>query len=340
MIRVSAGIVCREDGRILLCRRGEGRRNAHLWEFPGGKQETGESPADCLKRELMEELSLPVTDVTALCSRQEGEIHFDFLLCRSAGEPVRTEHEDMVWAEPRTMGGYDYCPADAPVAHAIALSRAENWVWDFDGTLADTYPMMIATMEEAAALHGIHPGREAIASLLAIDSRTCCRVLQAQTGVDGDRLRRDFCAMQDIDRDCPLMPGVAQVLRQTHAAGIRHYLLTNRSTRCCDYLQRNGLLTVFSGWVTEDDGFPPKPDPTGMRALLARFGLNPHRTVMIGDRDLDMAAAAGGDTMGLLVFPQQSCTCRPCMEAADGDTLQSLTEAALTMRPLLTPYLG
>ena len=46
MMRVSAGIVRYPDGRILICRRGEGRKNAHLWEFPGGKQEAGESPED------------------------------------------------------------------------------------------------------------------------------------------------------------------------------------------------------------------------------------------------------------------------------------------------------
>ena len=61
MMRVSAGIIRREDGRILICRRGEGRHNAHLWEFPGGKQEPGEDAAACLIRELSEELSLPVT---------------------------------------------------------------------------------------------------------------------------------------------------------------------------------------------------------------------------------------------------------------------------------------
>ena len=44
MMRVSAGIVRYPDERILICRRGEGRKNAHLWEFPGGKQEAGESP--------------------------------------------------------------------------------------------------------------------------------------------------------------------------------------------------------------------------------------------------------------------------------------------------------
>ena len=61
MIEVAAGIIRRADGRVLICRRGEGRHHAHLWEFPGGKLEAGESAGACLARELMEELSLPVT---------------------------------------------------------------------------------------------------------------------------------------------------------------------------------------------------------------------------------------------------------------------------------------
>ncbi|MDO4483326.1 MAG: NUDIX domain-containing protein [Clostridia bacterium] len=54
MTRVSAGIIRRDDGRILICKRPAGKHNAHLWEFPGGKQEENESPAGCLIRELQE----------------------------------------------------------------------------------------------------------------------------------------------------------------------------------------------------------------------------------------------------------------------------------------------
>ena len=63
MMRVSAGIVRYPDGRILICRRGEGRKNAHLWEFPGGKIEPGETPQKALKREIEEELDTEIAVV-------------------------------------------------------------------------------------------------------------------------------------------------------------------------------------------------------------------------------------------------------------------------------------
>ncbi len=56
-LRVSAAIL-EKDGRFLVAKRKEGDRFAGLWEFPGGKQEPGESPEDCLRRELAEEFGV------------------------------------------------------------------------------------------------------------------------------------------------------------------------------------------------------------------------------------------------------------------------------------------
>lgn len=94
-MRVSAGIVRRKDGRMLICKRGVGRNNAHLWEFPGGKQEAGESAQECLQRELMEELMLPVVPGRIVRTEEKQEILFDFVEAETVQEPQLTEHEAM-----------------------------------------------------------------------------------------------------------------------------------------------------------------------------------------------------------------------------------------------------
>lgn len=56
---VTAGII-RKESTVLLTKRLNSGRHPGKWEFPGGKLEYGESPVDCLRRELLEELDLSV----------------------------------------------------------------------------------------------------------------------------------------------------------------------------------------------------------------------------------------------------------------------------------------
>ncbi|MCA6224954.1 MAG: (deoxy)nucleoside triphosphate pyrophosphohydrolase, partial [Phenylobacterium sp.] len=62
LLLVAAAALVDVDGRVLICKRPEGKALAGLWEFPGGKVEAGESPEACLIRELSEELGIGVTE--------------------------------------------------------------------------------------------------------------------------------------------------------------------------------------------------------------------------------------------------------------------------------------
>src|SRR5881227_2533626 len=64
LVLVSAVALVDTDGRVLLARRPAGKSMAGLWEFPGGKVNTGETPEAALIRELAEELDV---DVAASC---------------------------------------------------------------------------------------------------------------------------------------------------------------------------------------------------------------------------------------------------------------------------------
>jgi 8-oxo-dGTP diphosphatase len=59
---VAVGILIRDDGALLLSSRPEGKPYAGYWEFPGGKLEAGETVAQALRRELIEELGVTIGD--------------------------------------------------------------------------------------------------------------------------------------------------------------------------------------------------------------------------------------------------------------------------------------
>ena len=64
ILLVAAAALVDVDGRVLICKRPEGKQLAGLWEFPGGKVEPGETPEACLIRELDEELGITVANAS------------------------------------------------------------------------------------------------------------------------------------------------------------------------------------------------------------------------------------------------------------------------------------
>ena len=311
MIEVAAGIVTRQDGRILIAKRGPGRKNAHLWEFPGGKQEAGESIGNCLQRELREELSLRVQHVRELRSGEAQGIRFHFLRAEALNDPTATEHEDLRFVRPREMLGLPFCPADEPVARALALNDPplRAFFWDFDGTLMDTYPMMTACLHNACLRMGFQPLEDA--ELLRLQKETLAyaiHTLADRARVDERALRAAYdleAANADLTQVQPL-PGIPEAMRTMLRAGGKHYLVTHRDLATVRAMLMNAnLWDAFAGMITSDDGYPRKPAPDSCRALLQRYAIDPATAVMIGDRPLDIQAGQTAGMLGCLLDPEQ-----------------------------------
>ncbi len=303
MIDVSAGIIRRGDGRILICQRGEGRKNAHLWEFPGGKWEDGEDAADCLKRELMEELSLPVTNVRAWCTTQAQGIRFTFLTAETDAVPVLTEHEDAKFVTPRELLAYPFCPGDVPVARRLALANVRHVAWDFDGTLLDSYPLMKRCLSLAAADLGAALDEARALDLMKVNLTYAVQVVSSETGLDADALYRAFRRHEAaaLEEGLPPVDGIPETLRALREAGIRHYVATHRDLQCRELLDKAGLLSLFDGFVTAEDGLPRKPAPDMLLHLMAKHGLPPEACAMVGDRPLDTESGVAAGMVGVLL---------------------------------------
>ncbi len=123
---VVCAITVRHDGKVLVCRRGEGQSLAGLWEFPGGKVENGETPEQALVREMREELCIEIevgaARVAVDWSYGEKRLHLMPYVCRLiAGEPVALEHAEWRWCATSEFSSLDWAPADVPVWRSYLL---------------------------------------------------------------------------------------------------------------------------------------------------------------------------------------------------------------------------
>lgn len=119
-------------GHILVQQRPASRDHGGLWEFPGGKLESGEGPIGALIRELAEELAITVAPDACrplgfASSAEHGGTRPVVLLlygCREwQGDPVSQEGAAIAWVDPAALGRLDMPPLDIPlIAPAIAFA--------------------------------------------------------------------------------------------------------------------------------------------------------------------------------------------------------------------------
>jgi 8-oxo-dGTP diphosphatase len=121
-VLVSAVALIDVDGRVLLAQRPEGKSMAGLWEFPGGKVESGETPEVALIRELQEELGIdtwqsclaPLT--FASHSYEDFHLLMPLFACRKwKGTPSPQEGQNLKWVLANQLRNYPMPAADIPL---------------------------------------------------------------------------------------------------------------------------------------------------------------------------------------------------------------------------------
>ncbi|HXE79809.1 MAG TPA: (deoxy)nucleoside triphosphate pyrophosphohydrolase [Vicinamibacterales bacterium] len=114
---VVAAAVIERDGCFLLTRRLHGTHLAGRWEFPGGKCEAGESPIECLARELLEELGVGIVAGPLVLSTEHAYedrvVRLHFYRADLKGEPRPQLGQEMRWAARAELSTLDFPEADA-----------------------------------------------------------------------------------------------------------------------------------------------------------------------------------------------------------------------------------
>jgi phosphoglycolate phosphatase len=181
---------------------------------------------------------------------------------------------------------------------------APTIVFDLDGTLVDTAPDLVDTLNVILAREGLPPVPFAMArNMIGGGARLLIeRGLKAEgrsgTKAEVDQLYNDFVAHYAdhlADRSLPF-PGAVAAMDRLALHGCRFAICTNKlewlSVRLLDAL---GLSTRFAATCGQDTFGVQKPDPAILLQTIQRAGGSPARSVMVGDsvNDINVAHAAG-----------------------------------------------
>jgi len=127
MMVVTSGVICRED-KVLIAQRRQDDSMGGLWEFPGGRVDKGETPDECIVRELREELGVQAKPLRLLDAMvvSGGRILILFYQCSIEGEPVALEPQQVLWCAPQQLAKYPFAPADMFVADKLTRGVYED----------------------------------------------------------------------------------------------------------------------------------------------------------------------------------------------------------------------
>ena len=122
--------VIERDGMILICQRKAGQKHALKWEFPGGKVEPGETPAEAIGRELEEELGIRAQIGPEIANYQyayPGKDPIQLIFYRVTefeGQLENRVFECITWETRECLPSYDFLEGDTDFVRALASAAA------------------------------------------------------------------------------------------------------------------------------------------------------------------------------------------------------------------------
>ena len=121
---IGVGVVLNAAGEVLIDQRLEEGLLGGMWEFPGGKQEAGETIGACIDRELMEELGITVQVgeelITVDHAYSHKKLRFVVHLCTwVSGDPQPLASQQVRWVHPESLNNYPFPAANARIIAAL-----------------------------------------------------------------------------------------------------------------------------------------------------------------------------------------------------------------------------
>jgi HAD superfamily hydrolase (TIGR01509 family) len=172
-------------------------------------------------------------------------------------------------------------------------------VFDLDGTLLDSLGLVLAAITHAVAPHGVRPTRAIFGHLGGPPERFLLDLIGDPRALPA-ALRR----MREFHREHEAMivpyAGAAEVLAEVRAGGLAAAVWTGRDRRSAErLLAAAGMAEGVDTLVCGDDFPTHKPDPEGLRHILARRAVAPAAALLVGDADVDVhgGCACGVDTV-------------------------------------------
>lgn len=171
-------------------------------------------------------------------------------------------------------------------------SRVKAVIFDLDGTLADTFPMIVKAWNEAVSPHTgkTYSDAEVISRFGIPDPQMIRRELPGPEGEQADEVYHKYYAANH--GAVALFPGVRELLKELKRRGVPMGVMTGKGLRTAKItVEALGLADTFGAVITGEDVAQQKPAPDGPLLAAKKLGVAPSQSAFVGDSPVDILAA-------------------------------------------------
>jgi phosphoglycolate phosphatase-like HAD superfamily hydrolase len=196
-------------------------------------------------------------------------------------------------------------------------------IWDFDGTLFDSYPGMSKAFQSALNELGVEESREEIFKKMKVSLGSAIDYYVKNFKIDGKELKDGYDLNEsklDISNTYPF-PYAKEICEHVKLKG-RNFIYTHRDSITIKLLEYHNMTKYFTEIVTREHGLRRKPDPEGFLYIINKYNISKSKALAIGDRELDLLAAENSGVKSCLF--DGNCIDNSCRADYEIKSLQEL----------------
>ena len=180
----------------------------------------------------------------------------------------------------------------------------KHLIYDFDGTLSDTYPCFTESILQTLKDYGLSDTYESVYAKLKVSVGYTINCYDF--GKYYKEIRNHFHKIHDelAPKIQKPYPEAEEILRYAMAQGHKNYLYTHSGKIVKILLEKWGIADCFEDIIDSTMKFPTKPAPDALNYLCEKHGLDKKDCIMIGDRDIDTDCGRNAGMKGCLFDPE------------------------------------
>lgn len=179
------------------------------------------------------------------------------------------------------------------------------FIWDLDGTLLDSYGVIVSSLHQTLEELGISMDEAEVRRRAKEGSVSdVVNAAAAQTGRSFQEIKARYSEISGGRYlEITAMPHAREALEETAALGAAHFVYTHRGSTTLPVLSHLGLDRFFREVVSSLSGFPRKPAPDALIYLMEKHRLDKEQVYYVGDRTLDVDCAKNAGVRSVLYAP-------------------------------------